>query len=1017
MVRYLTLLLLLTAPLTMAERIVLGVLATRPAPMIVTRFQPLADYLTRQLDGLKVELRALDSSQMRKELSHHQLALILTDPAHYLRMRSYSSFSSALATLVRNERGVATASLGGVIFTRADRQAVTTLQDLAGQRIAIPEAGSLGGDLAQRFELLENSPHALTGSKIIEKGSHEKVVAAVLADAADVGFIRTGVIEDLVARGQMEAGQLRLLNTQKLMGYPYRSSTRLYPEWPMVALPTLDDDTQRRVVAALLALEADHPAARAAGINGFKPPADYLVVERILRDLGVAPFDEGPEIRLQDVWHAHWVGITTSGILFLALLMLLFLLGVRNRQLEQNSRLLNESSAVREAILKNLPDLVFLKDPDGRYLAANPLFERFFNAPERDILGHDDYQFLSSHEAEFFRAHDRKALEAGRPTRNEEWVRFRADGEEALLETTKVPIHTADGRLIGILGIGHDITERKRAEQALRISEERLRQSQRVAHIGHYTFNFQEDRWTSSEELDRIFGIDKEYPRTQASWLQIVHPQMRQELADYLASEVLENRQKFDKEYRVIAQRLAITRWVHGIGQLRYDANGCPLELFGTIQEISDRKQAEIALKESQRKLVEAQYISRIGDFVWDLRSDELVWSSGMYRLLGYEQGAKLDIREIDERGHHPEDRAWVVEWFRAGIDSGRGRFEPIQYRMIRKDGETIHVETNIRIEHEDRKAIKVFGTCQDITRQKKTEEALRLAEDVFIHAREGIIIADADATIIRTNPAFTRITGYTAEEALGMNPRILQSGRQDRDFYVAMWRDLMRTGQWYGELWNRRKCGEIYPQLLTISAVRDGRGEVSHYVSLFSDITPQKLQQQQLEHIAHHDPLTHLPNRILLADRLHQSMAHARRRKVSLALAYLDLDGFKEVNDNHGHDAGDHLLVTLASRFRETLREGDTIARLGGDEFGAVLIDAGDSEADHALFQRLLAAAARPVEHKEATLKVTASIGITFYPQSRQVDAQELLRQADQAMYQAKLAGKGRYRLFESRD
>ena len=288
-----------------------------------------------------------------------------------------------------------------------------------------------------------------------------------------------------------------------------------------------------------------------------------------------------------------------------------------------------------------------------------------------------------------------------------------------------------------------------------------------------------------------------------------------------------------------------------------------------------------------------------------------------------------------------------------------------------------------------------------------------RLAATVFAHAREGIMIAAADGAIIDVNDSFSRITGYSRDEALGRNPSFLKSGHHGLEFYRTMWRDLLEKGHWYGEIWNRRKNGEIVAEMLTINAVRDVRGRVGHYVGLFSDITVQKEHERQLEHIAHFDALTGLPNRLLLGDRLQQAMMQAQRREQRLAVAYLDLDGFKAVNDSHGHEAGDQLLMALAARMKLALREGDTLARLGGDEFVAVLLDLADIEASEPILKRLLAAAAEPLQVGDLVLQVSASLGITFYPQTEEVAAEELLRQADQAMYQAKLAGKNRFRVF----
>jgi diguanylate cyclase (GGDEF)-like protein/PAS domain S-box-containing protein len=302
-----------------------------------------------------------------------------------------------------------------------------------------------------------------------------------------------------------------------------------------------------------------------------------------------------------------------------------------------------------------------------------------------------------------------------------------------------------------------------------------------------------------------------------------------------------------------------------------------------------------------------------------------------------------------------------------------------------------------------------------DIAEFKRNEAKLLQAASVFTHSGEGIMITSSYGTIVDVNDAFCRITGYTREEVVDKNPRILNSGRENDDFYRGMWRALSIEGEWRGEIWNRRKNGDVYAELLSINAVRDARGDVQQYVAMFSDITSMREHQSHLEHIAHFDTLTNLPNRLLLADRLNQAMAQADRRGQQVAVAYLDLDGFKGTNDRYGHDVGDQLLIHLANAMKNTLREGDTLARLGGDEFVAVLVDIDGVEGCIPLLNRLLEAAVSPVQLGALVLQGSASIGVSFFPQADTMEADQLLRQADQAMYQAKLAGRNRFHIFDA--
>jgi diguanylate cyclase (GGDEF)-like protein/PAS domain S-box-containing protein len=311
--------------------------------------------------------------------------------------------------------------------------------------------------------------------------------------------------------------------------------------------------------------------------------------------------------------------------------------------------------------------------------------------------------------------------------------------------------------------------------------------------------------------------------------------------------------------------------------------------------------------------------------------------------------------------------------------------------------------------------ASEMLVMMRDITAQKQAHEKLQLAASVFSHAQEGIMITQKDGEIIDVNDAFTEITGYSREELLGKNPRVLSSGRMAMEAYTAMWRDLKTKGHWYGEIWNRRKNGEVYAAMENITAVVNSQDNSTQYVALISDITKIKEHQFELEHMAHFDPLTNLPNRVLLADRIQQAIAHSRRSAEIIALVFLDLDGFKVINDTYGHLVGDQLLIGVANAMQQTLREVDTLARLGGDEFVVVLINVGDIETREPLFTRLLNAAALPVIFDTIVLQVSASMGVTYYPQVDDVDADLLIRQADQAMYQAKMSGKNRYHIFDT--
>ncbi|HIJ61830.1 MAG TPA: EAL domain-containing protein [Rhodospirillaceae bacterium] len=296
---------------------------------------------------------------------------------------------------------------------------------------------------------------------------------------------------------------------------------------------------------------------------------------------------------------------------------------------------------------------------------------------------------------------------------------------------------------------------------------------------------------------------------------------------------------------------------------------------------------------------------------------------------------------------------------------------------------------------------------------RREADERRRLTANVFEFAQEGIVITDPEANILEVNASFTNITGYRRDEVLGRNPSLLSSGRHDQQFYDDMWKCVKRNGFWRGEIWNRRKGGESYAGLLTVSSVTNAAGAVTHYVGTFADISQIKTQQARLDSLIHYDALTQLPNRVLMADRLSQAVARSKRRESLLIVGFLDLDGFKAVNDSFGRAIGDKLLVQVADRLKGLIRGDDTVARLGGDEFVLVLSGLDTlQECDRAL-NRILASVAAPylIDGHEAVL--SASMGVTLFPNDGS-DPDTLVRHADHAMYAAKQAGRNRYHLFD---
>lgn len=358
----------------------------------------------------------------------------------------------------------------------------------------------------------------------------------------------------------------------------------------------------------------------------------------------------------------------------------------------------------------------------------------------------------------------------------------------------------------------------------------------------------------------------------------------------------------------------------------------------------------------------------------------------------------------------HPEDVEKVSNNINRKI---KGEIGKIQYyfRGVTKKGRLIYLESlGIRIDLQGQPAI--LGTLIDITDYKKVKKQLSIAHKVFANTIEGVAVTDSEGNIEWVNQAFTAITGYDANEVIGKNPRILKSERHTNQFYRKMWSSLIERGQWQGEIWNRKKDGETYPEWLTISAIKDDHGNVVQYVSIFNDITERIKQEEHIKYQAYHDALTGLPNRALFTDRIARTIAHGQRHREEFVVILLGLDRFKRINDSLGHAQGDKLLIAVANRLSESLHEDDTIARFSGDIFGIILKEAKNTDKLLVHVKEIFDKFNTPFIIGNHTIHVTVSMGISLYPVDGS-DAESLIKNADTAMYRCKISGKNCYEIY----
>ena len=428
------------------------------------------------------------------------------------------------------------------------------------------------------------------------------------------------------------------------------------------------------------------------------------------------------------------------------------------------------------------------------------------------------------------------------------------------------------------------------------------------------------------------------------------------------------------------------------------------------LRDITERKHMETALRSAREELAALYRCAPLG--VIALREDWRVklWNPAAESIFGWKEDEVIGstFPHFSEPLKQSLAEIGQLDWCGEVI---KGK----EIRHIRKDGTPVDVSVSLAPVRDDNGCAEgVMCIVEDISRRIRDAERLHLSAKIFDNTQEGILVTDAQGHIFTVNQAFVAMTGYSQQEAIGRKPNLLNSGRHDKAFYQEMWHTLAEKGQWRGEIWNRRKNGEIYPEWINISAIRDNEGKISHYVAIFSDITKVKENEERLQRLAHFDALTALPNRFLFQDHAELALAQAARSGKQVAVMFLDLDRFKTINDTLGHRAGDTLLIEVAQRLSGCLRVSDTLSRFGGDEFVVVLPDLDNAGAAASVANKFIDAFAHPFHIEGKEFHVTSSIGIAVYPQDGK-KLEQLSRASDAAMYLAKEQGRNTYRFHQA--
>ncbi|MBI1891148.1 MAG: EAL domain-containing protein [Burkholderiales bacterium] len=429
--------------------------------------------------------------------------------------------------------------------------------------------------------------------------------------------------------------------------------------------------------------------------------------------------------------------------------------------------------------------------------------------------------------------------------------------------------------------------------------------------------------------------------------------------------------------------------------------------------DITDRKNTEERLQTSETRF--RTFFEQSADAIVLLRNGQFAeFNPAALKLFGYgdDAGAMegLEPRNVSPK-YQPDGRLSeekMVEMAKLALQHGNHRFE---WEYLARNNKLFWGEALLTAIHNDGE-ILLYAVVRDISARKEAEHALRLAAQVFENSRDGILIMDIQKRIVSVNPAFTTITGYTAHDALGKPASMLGTGLQLPGYREHIWEKMLKSGHWQGEIWGRRRDGTAYPAWVSITAVYDEHGRARNFIAIFSDITERKQTEEHIRHMVEHDFLTGLPNRALLLDRLQQAMAAAKRHRAKLAVLFLDLDRFKNVNDSLGHHVGDKLLQAVAERLKKCVRTNDTVSRQGGDEFVIMLADIGDDGQAAHIAANILKSINQPYQLDEHVLHITTCIGIAVYPGDGN-DIDNLIKHADTAMYHAKESGRNGYQFF----
>ncbi len=711
---------------------------------------------------------------------------------------------------------------------------------------------------------------------------------------------------------------------------------------------------------------------------------------------------------------------------------------IYKRKIERKAaqKALQESESKLSTILESVDAYIYLKDMQGRYLFANRSVRDLFGVSMEGVIGQGDEHFFDAETASKNREIDRLVLDQGKNLRTEDTKTNLYDATSYTFLSVKIPLMNEIGQIYALCGISTDITNRKASEDKLKASVERHRAILGTAMDGFWQLDMQGHILEVNVTYCQMSGYsEQELLTMQISDVDAMVSTV--DISEHLKMVISQGESRFESKHH--RKDGSIFDVELSIQYLNIDSG----RLIVFLRDITARKQSEADLHKTQAALQanqielesqnQALYQTQLALIASRDRYVDLyefapigylsVSHHGMITKINWKAIAMFGFSRKQLIKNHfsqlisNDDKArWQLQF--SNLKDFKGGEElSFNLKFVHENGIIFHASLNCLRMHDDKNQPMLRITLMDITQQKLAENDLRIAATAF-ESQEGMLVTDAKNLILRVNSAFTKVTGYSAADAIGQTPRLLKSDQHDVDFYTVMWSAINSNGVWEGEILNRRKNGEVYPGHLIITAVTDYTGIVTNYVATLTDNTLNKAAAEEIHYLAFYDALTSLPNRRLLLDRLNQALAASARSGKEGAVLFLDLDHFKTLNDTLGHDIGDALLRQVAERLKACVREGDTVARLGGDEYVIVLGNLSEHDIEAAaqaevVGKKILVALNLPYQLGEHEHHCTSSIGITLFNDHKS-HVEELLKQADIAMYQAKKSGRNMLRFFD---